>query len=337
MVELLQAHETGSELGRVRGITFREKGSGPLSGKGKELLSTPDRPMIPDLDALPFPARALLPNASYIRHGKKKEGHSTTTVLSTRGCPFACEFCSNVIFGSSFRERSPEKVVDEIEVALSLGYDRVSFSDDVFTLKRDRLMRICAEIRRRGLHFKWDCLSRVDAMDFDMAREMRAAGCTRIYFGIESGNDGILRLMKKNITANQARQAVESAHQAGLEVGAFFILGYPGDTDDTVLETLRFATSLPIDYLGLTMPYPLPGAALYGRIGRRISREWLPGNGFFGSQSLVFTSDFSRIKMWFGILKGHAQFKIRKKTGKLAPLLLKMVERPTDALFRLLK
>jgi len=327
MVELLQAHEAGRELRQVRGITFREK----------EVISTAERPMARDLDAIPFPARGLLPNESYIRFGKEKQGYSTTTILSTRGCPFVCDFCSNVVFGGSYRARSPEKVVDEIEEVLSLGYDRVSFSDDVFTFKRARLIRICEEIRRRSLHFKWDCLARVDAMDFEMAGEMRDAGCTKIYFGIESGNEDMLKLMKKEITLDQARNAVESAHRAGLEVGAFFILGYPGDTDDTVLETLRFATSLPIDYLGLTMPYPLPGTGLYERVRHRISRDWRPGSGFFGSQSLVFNSDFSRAKMWFGILKGHVQFKIRKKTGRLAPLLMKIFEKPTDALFRLLK
>ena len=190
--------------------------------------------------------------------------------MSTRGCPFACEFCSNVVFGESYRARSPVSVVDEVEQALALGYDRISFADDVFTLERDRVLAICDEIRRRGLRFPWECLARVDSVDEALAREMRRAGCTRVYFGIESGNDDVLRLMNKQITAAEARDAVEAAHRAGLEVGAFFILFYPGETDDTVLETLRFAGSLPLDYLGLSMPYPLPGTALHERLRERI-------------------------------------------------------------------
>ncbi len=114
---------------------------------------TAERAFTRDLDSLPFPRRQLLPNQEYIRHGRSKYGYSITTVMSTRGCPFRCEFCSNVVFGGSYRERSPENVVDEIEQALALGYDRISFADDVFTMKPSRVIEICAEIQRRGLQF----------------------------------------------------------------------------------------------------------------------------------------------------------------------------------------
>jgi anaerobic magnesium-protoporphyrin IX monomethyl ester cyclase len=166
---------------------------------------------------------------------------------------------------------------------------------------------------------------------------MKQVGCTRIYFGIESGNDQILKLMNKNITLEMARNAVEAAHQAGLEVGAFFILFYPGETDETVLNTLRFATSLPLDYLGLSMPYPLPGTALYERVKEQITREWRSGESLFGSHVLTYDSDFSEAKMWFGIMKGHAQFRLKRRMGKLAPLLLRLVEKPTDVLLRLMR
>jgi anaerobic magnesium-protoporphyrin IX monomethyl ester cyclase len=279
----------------------------------------------------------LLPNESYIRYGKKKYGYSITTVMSTRGCPFRCEFCSNVVFGGSYRERSPENVVDEIVEVLDLGYDRISFTDDVFTMKKERVVKVCQEIRRRGLKFNWECLGRVDALDTPTALDMKAAGCTRIFFGIESGDEQILKLMNKKISIEQARRGVEAAHNAGLQVGAFFIIGYPGDTDETVLKTLRFANSLPLDYLGLSMPYPLPGTDLYKRTKDRIKREWHPDESPFGSHVLIFDADFSEAKMWFGIMKGHIQFAIKKRMGKLAPLMQKLFEKPSDALFRLLR
>jgi anaerobic magnesium-protoporphyrin IX monomethyl ester cyclase len=331
MVELLAAHETGAEVSAVPGVVAR--GSGP----GAPESCPPPRSFVPDLDSIPFPARDLLPNAAYIRHGRRHYGSSVTTVMSTRGCPFACEFCSNVVFGHSYRARSPGSVVDEIEEALSLGYDRISFADDVFTLDRERVVAICAEIRRRDLRFAWECLGRVDSLDEPLAREMKRAGCARVYFGIESGDDEILRLMNKGITAAQARAAVEAAHRAGLEVGAFFILFYPGDTDDSVLETLRFAGSLPLDYLGLSMPYPLPGTVLHERVGERITRETRADGSFVLNQRLTFDADFSALKMRFGIAKGRAQFEMGRRMGRLGPPALKLFEGPTDRLLRLLR
>ena len=325
MVELLAAYGSGAELGAVPGVVT--PGTAPAS----------PRPFAADLDDLPFPARDLLPTAAYIRHGRRHYGASVTTVMSTRGCPFDCEFCSNVVFGRSYRERSPGSVVDEVEAALNLGFDRISFADDVFTLVPERVAAICAEIRRRGLRFSWECLGRVDSLDEPLAREMRRAGCTRVYFGIESGDDEMLRLMNKGITAAQARAAVEAAHRAGLEVGAFFILFYPGDTDDSVLETLRFAGSLPLDYLGLSMPYPLPGTALRERVRDRITREARADGSFVLNQQLTFDADFSALKMRFGIVKGRAQFEIARRLGRLASPTLRLFEGPTDRILRSLR
>ncbi len=328
LLDLLQALKEGAELAGVPGIAIRRDGA---------VTVTQDRALRQDLDGVAFPARDLLPNESYIRQGRRRQGYSITTVLSSRGCPYRCEFCSNVVFGSSYRERSPQNVVDEIQAALRLGYDRISFADDVFTMRRARVKQVCEEIRRRGLKFHWECLGRVDSLDEPTARLMKAAGCSRVFFGIESGNDRILKLMNKGITTGQAAGAVEAAHRAGLEVGAFFILGYPGETDRTVLETLRFATGLPLDYLGLTMPYPLPGTALLERVRSSAVREWRPADSLLANHVLTFDGDFSEAKLWFAILKGQAQFVMKRKLGPAGRPLRGIFERTTDALFRLLK
>lgn len=334
MQELLRAHAQGAGFEDIAGIVYRAAEDGATPGK---VVHTRERPFTKNLDSMPFPARELLPNADYARYARKKYGYSITTVMSTRGCPFRCEFCSNVVFGGSYRERSPENVVDEVEAALRLGYDRISFADDVFTMKKERVVRVCREIMRRGLHFNWECLARVDSLDYPTAVVMREAGCTRLFFGIESGNDSMLELMQKKITTEQARRAVEAAHQAGLQVGAFFILCYPGDTDETVLKTLRFATSLPLDYVGLSMPYPLPGTELYRRTRDRITREWHPDDSPFGGHVLIVDAGFSQAKTWFAILKGHAQFEMKRRAGRLAPALLSVFEPLTDGIFRLMR
>ena len=337
ILELLRTFDSGCDPQTVKGIVYRKRNNGRMTGEQGEIIFTEPRILEPSLDRIAFPARDLFPNDRYIDYWKKRYGNATTTVFTTRGCPFICEFCSNAVFGISYRERSPENVVDEVEQALSFGYDRIHFADDVFTLNRERVLKICDEIRRRGIHFKWEWLGRVDSIDEEISIAMKNAGCDRIYFGIESGNDSVLNLMKKKITLDRARKAVYAAHEAGLSTGAFFILCYPGETDDTVLETLRFAVSLPLDYLSFTMPYPLPGTALYERVKDRISKEWEAPAGLISDHVLIFDADFSENKMKFAILKGEVQFELKKRLGNYSLLVMRPFELLTNSMFRLMK
>jgi anaerobic magnesium-protoporphyrin IX monomethyl ester cyclase len=324
LVQLLEAHAAGTPLELVAGAS--------TSGG-----TAPARPAVADLDALPAPARDLLPNAAYIRRGRRRLGYAVTTVLSTRGCPYDCEFCSNVVHGRSYREHSVERIVDEVEQVLALGYDRVAFADDVFTMRRDHVRAVCAEIEHRRLRLDWECLGRVDSMDDDLARRMRQAGCRTVFFGLESGSDEVLRLMGKGTTTAQARAAVRAAHAAGLVVGGFFILCYPGETDETVLRTLRFADSLPLDYVGLSMPYPLPGTALAERMKGRVHRESRPDGSFLMNQQLTYDAEFSAVKMRAAILAGRARFELRRRLGRCGPAAARLATGPTEALFRRLR
>ncbi len=327
--ELLSAREAGRALETVPGLALRRNGG--------ELVFSGKRPLSPDLDQLPFPARDLFPNRSYVDFWKKRFGEAKTTIFTTRGCPYNCEFCSNAVFGISYRERTVENVVDEVEQVLSQGYGSVHFADDVFTLDKERVFGICREIRRRKLHLRWECLGRVDSVDLELAKAMREAGCQRIYFGIESGDDKILKLMKKKTSVSQARRAVEDAHRAGIQTGGFFIVCYPGESDETVLSTLSFASSLPLDYLSFTVPYPIPGTALYERVKASVNKNWTLPDGFFSDHVLTFDADFSEFKMKFAILKGNLQFKLRKKSGRGLSVLAGPFEAVSDALFRILK
>lgn len=294
-------------------------------------------PLSADLDSLPRPARDLLPNADYLAHWRRRGARSTTSVMTTRGCPFHCEFCSNAVFGVSYRARSASSVLDEVEEALSYGFERIHFADDVFTLDRRRLLEICAEIRRRELHFGWECLGRVDSVDLETAAAMKRAGCERIFFGIESGSDATLALMNKRITVEKARRAVEAARSAGLSAGAFFILCYPGEDDEAVLTTLRFATRLPLDYVSFTMPYPLPHTALYDRLADRITAEWVPPEHRIVDHVRIYDGEYSQAKMRFAILKGRVEFFLRRRLGRAAPVIVTPLEVLTDAIFRLMR
>jgi anaerobic magnesium-protoporphyrin IX monomethyl ester cyclase len=294
-------------------------------------------PLSADLDSLPRPARDLLPNADYLAHWRRRGERATTSVMTTRGCPFHCEFCSNAVFGVSYRARSASNVLDEVEEALSYGFERIHFADDVFTLDRSRLLEICAEIKRRGLRFGWECLGRVDSVDDETAAAMKGAGCDRIFFGIESGSDATLALMNKRITVEKAQRAVEAARSAGLRVGAFFILCYPGEDDEAVLTTLRFATRLPLDYVSFTMPYPLPHTALYDRVADRVTKEWVPPEHGIVDHVRIYDGEYSQAKMRFAILKGRVEFLLRRRLGRAAPIVVTPLEISSDAIFRLMR
>jgi anaerobic magnesium-protoporphyrin IX monomethyl ester cyclase len=295
----------------------------------------PPREVLKNLDAIPLPARDLFDNANYINYYKKRGEPPTTSAITSRGCPFACDFCSHPIFGESFRERSPGNMADEVEQILGLGYGRVFFQDDCFTLTKGRVARFCDEVERRNLKFGWECLSRVDSMDEVTASRMRTAGCDHVFFGLESGSDRVLKIMNKSATPEMGRRAVEAAKAGGLKTGAFFIFGYPGDDTDSMLETLHFADSLPLDYLSFTYPYPIPGTPLY----ERVKDKMMEGNpepqqkGLIQHQ-LIYYSEIPEAKLKFGIIKGLALHYIRLHTGAAAPLIVKPLGVLSDRVFR---
>lgn len=330
LLELVQCFSRGSDFSKVSGLAFSDAG---------ELKFTDNRGFVADLDSLPFPSRDLFDNEAYIRFYQKSEGYSITSLMSSRGCPFQCDFCSRPVFGNSFRSRSAKNIVDEIEEILSLGYHRVWFADDCFTLNRERLLDICDEIIKRKLKVEWECLSRVDTINREIADQMKKAGCVRLFFGIESGNDKILTLIKKQINVEQAKQAVIISKETCIKVGAFFILGYPGESEDTVLDTVNFASSLPLNYLSFTLPYPIPGTPLFERVKEDlILNDWeKPNNLRLIKHSLLFRSRFSENQLKFAIAKGMIQFWMRKYLGNKGYKIIGVpFEKLTNIIFRLL-
>jgi anaerobic magnesium-protoporphyrin IX monomethyl ester cyclase len=327
MLELVQAVQEGIGLANVPGIAFKEKG---------EVIFTAPRPFMEDLDSVPFPSREMFDNDAYKRYYMKSFGYSTTSVMTSRGCPFQCDFCSRPVFGNRFRSRTAANVADEVEAVRGLGYERVWFADDCFTLNRKRLLSICNELVRRRMHIGWECLSRVDTVDLPIAEKMKEAGCVRVFFGLESGNNAILKMMNKQATVKQAEDAVNVFRKAGVQTGAFFILGYPGENDRTVLDTVDFASSLPLDYLSFTFPYPIPGTLLFERVkDRMVCEDWKEPDGFhLIKHRLLFRSSFSENKLKFAVFKGMAQFYVRKYLGRRGYRVLgSPLERLTDAVY----
>ncbi len=322
--ELAEALGRGDRPRAVDGLAFLENGL---------VCRTNPRNRIRELDGLTFPARELFDNQGYRTYWKNNYGYTTTSMITTRGCPFTCGFCSKPVFGNAIYERSAGNVVDEIEQISRLGYDRIWMADDCFTLNEKRTGEICRDIVARGLKVEWECLSRVDSIQPDVLDLMREAGCARLFFGLESGDDSVLKTMRKSATFAEGRAAVELAGSHGLSSGGFFILGYPGETNETLLKTVNRSSALPLDYLSYTVPYPLPGTDLYDKVKDKLKvGAWTSPR----SHSLLYRGDFSILKLKFAMAKGLTQRALLAK-GRTGRRLESVFRRATDAVLSILK
>jgi len=253
-LELVEKLGSQSSLSNVLGITYRNSG---------KTVRNPDRPFLEDLDSLPFPAHHLLPLES-LRHN----GKIIFPLVSSRGCVYWCDFCSTVrMFGRGYRMRSPKNVVDEMQLIHDkYGVDQVTFYDDAFSVDRKRVVKICEELRARKLRLKWDCGTRVDMVDRELMQTMRDAGCFAVWLGVESGSELILGAMNKRIKLDQTRTAYKTAHDVGLMTIANVVLGFPGETEQTARETIRFVKELSPEDVGFYVATPYPGTPMYEQV-----------------------------------------------------------------------
>lgn len=255
----------------VNAFNSKEKSYEHINGlsykSGDKIFLTNPRELIRDLDTIPFPARDMIDRSLYYSAPTKKVSseEKSTYIITARGCPYDCIFClSKVIWHRKVRYRSPKNVVDEIEECVNkYGLREFNFIDDTFTLSESRVTKICEEIRKRNLEISWICFGRANHVSVSMLNEMKKAGCKRISFGLESGSQEILDIMRKNLTLDQAHKAVKMAKDAGLEVHATFMLGNIGETTETIKETIKFAKGLELDYATSFITTPYPGTDLY--------------------------------------------------------------------------
>ncbi|UCG37017.1 MAG: cobalamin-dependent protein [Candidatus Bathyarchaeota archaeon] len=255
--ELAQTLDKGQPLKKVEGITFREK---------SEIISTPPRPLIKDIDSLPIPDRQLL-SAKYHSNvlGAIGAPRKFTTILSSRGCPYHCRFCGcQRIVNGIWRPRSVEATFEELQMLAGQGYKQFLFVDDSLTLNRKRIIELCRRITQEKLDIEWICEGRVNHASYELMRSVAEAGCKIIYFGIESANQRILDYYQKQITPQQSRKAVKTARRAGVDiiVGSF-IVGAPTETREEIERTLRFAQEVPLDIPQYNILGVFPGMAIW--------------------------------------------------------------------------
>jgi radical SAM superfamily enzyme YgiQ (UPF0313 family) len=253
------------DLNEVAGITFRKNG---------QIIRTPNRLFIQNLDDLPRPAYNYFQLEKYRLFGK-----AMLPIMTSRGCPYQCSYCvMSRMNGINFRARSPKNIVDELEwLRDTHGADAFSFYDDAFTLDIERAREICREIKNRNVGIPWDCQTRVDRVSKEILAKMRDAKCQLVSFGIESGSQKILDAIKKKTTIERNEKAIRWAKEVDLPVSISVIIGYPGETTDTLEQTMDFIRKTEPDYVYLCMATPYPGTELQSllkELGWKTSTEW---------------------------------------------------------------
>ncbi len=256
ILELLDALREGSPLDKVNGIAYRENG---------KVMVTPPRPYLKDIDEAPVPARELLPMDKYTPTPTYYRKLPCYILLTSRGCPFSCTYCSK-IFGDTFRCHSSERILEEINILIrDYNAREIIFRDDTFTLNKKRVIELCEKMIDKNLPGKiqWTCMTRVNIVDKPLLKLMKKAGCWSVHYGVESGSQRLLDVIDKKITLQQVRDAFKWTRESGIETKAFFMIGLPTETHEETLKTIEFAKELDPDGVQFTITTPYPGTRLF--------------------------------------------------------------------------
>jgi radical SAM superfamily enzyme YgiQ (UPF0313 family) len=267
--ELLAALENGTSLDEVSGLIYK---------RGARIIQTPYGED-PDFNNYPNPARHLLPNELYAEFPTERKNF--TVMVTSKGCPMGCKFCE--ARQTRYNPRSVETVAGEIEECYTRhGIREIDFFDYEFLVMRKRAMGICDAIIRRKMDVLWACRARIDSVDLELLKRMKEAGCGRIYFGIESGVQESLDRVNKGITLEQARETIRMTRRQGIKTLGFFMTGLPGDTRETIARTVKFATSLGLDYVQFSKTTAKPLTTMWCDLVRDTGydywKEYLLGN-----------------------------------------------------------
>ena len=293
----------GDKLDKVKGITYRNK---------EGIQVNQDCPLIQNLDELPFPARHIVKGNHY-RQGTFT-GKQCTTMVSSRGCPHRCTYClwPRTLYGNRFRARSTENVVAEMEqVVRDYHIDEIYFDDDSLALNRARILGICQLINQKGIKVKWIPQCRVDSMDEEVLKAMKEAGCHYIRFGVESGSQKMLDIMKKGTTLAQIKRAFELCRKVGIKTQAFFLFGIPGETPQTIRETIEFAKKLRPDSAQFAVVIPHPGTDLYEICQGEGWLKYSSWEDFSACNSLIETSELSGADVERARIRAYRKFYFR--------------------------
>lgn len=250
----------------IHGIAFRDSDG--------RVVHTPPRDLIKDLDSIPFPDREAIDVQQYITAWRDHHKLGSVSLITARGCPYTCKWCSHGVYGFTHRKRSPVNVVDEVEYLMRrYKPDMMWIADDVFTMNHKWFMEYFDEMMRRNLSIPFECITRADRVNEDILQKMAKLGCFRVWYGSESGSQKILDAMARGVTVEEIQAMTSLAQKHGIEVGLFVMLGYPGETIDDIQATIAHLKRTQADTFLTTVAYPIKGTGYQKEIEQDIDTD----------------------------------------------------------------
>ena len=257
--ELTTALHTNQPYKGIAGISFKlEDGT---------IIINPERSLRKNLDELPIPNRKKIDLDLYLQTWKTHHGFSSVTVSTMRGCPYSCHWCSRGVYGKSYRRRSPQSVVDEINyIKQAYNPDNIWFVDDVFTVSHKWLEEFAFLIEQQQIKVNYECITRADRLNEEVIQLLKQSGCFRVWIGAESGSQKIIDLMDRRVDVKVVQQMIQAAQQAGIQAGTFIMLGYPTETEKDIKQTLQHLKNANPEWFTITITYPIRGTELFEEV-----------------------------------------------------------------------
>src|ERR1700723_1487251 len=294
--ELLPVLRTGSResLYRVDGIAFRDSDGNITRTKPREQLR--------DIDAQPWPDREAIDMGQYVETWRKHHGRGSVSLITARGCPYHCRWCSHEVFGKTHRRRKPASVADELEWLINRYQPQMAWmADDVFTIHHGWLFQYATELRRRGLKLPFECISRADRLNRQVVETLAEIGCFRVWIGSESGSQRILDAMERGVTVEEVQSGVALCRSAGIQTGMFLMWGYEGEELSDIEATVEHVKKTDPDIFFTTVAYPIKGTPYFLEVENQVKafKPWSLGSdrevGIQGRHSRQFYSHADKL------------------------------------------